>query len=69
MSDLGTLSYYLGIEVAQHEDSISLKQYGYARNFFIKARIDHCNPSQYPMEPKLELIKHEGGTPVDPTAL
>lgn len=67
MSDLGTLSYYLGIEVAQHEDGISLKQSAYARNILIKAGMDGCNPSQYPMEPKLELTKDEGATPVDPT--
>lgn len=69
MSDLGTLSYYLGIEVAQHEDGISLKQSAYARNILIKAGMDGCNPSQYPMELKLELTKDEGGTPVDPTVL
>ncbi|GJV34843.1 zinc finger, CCHC-type containing protein [Tanacetum coccineum] len=32
MSDMGLLSYYLGIEVTQHEDGITLKQSTYARN-------------------------------------
>nr|GEU94320.1 hypothetical protein [Tanacetum cinerariifolium] len=31
MSDMGLLSYYLGIEVTQHEDAITLKQSAYAR--------------------------------------
>lgn len=31
MSDMGKLSYYLGIEVKQSDDSIELKQTGYAR--------------------------------------
>jgi hypothetical protein len=31
ISDLGLLSYYLGIEVEQHEDFITLKQTGYAK--------------------------------------
>lgn len=30
MSDLGVLSYYLGIEVKQNSDGISLSQKGYA---------------------------------------
>ncbi|GJY52448.1 ribonuclease H-like domain, reverse transcriptase, RNA-dependent DNA polymerase [Tanacetum coccineum] len=32
MSDMGLLSYYLGIEVTQHEDGITLKQSTCARN-------------------------------------
>lgn len=67
MSDLGKLAYYFGIEVVQHEGGIMLKQAAYARNLLEKAGMADCNPSKYPMEPKLELRKDEQGDPVNPT--
>ena len=36
MCDLGLLSYYLGIEVEQHEDFITLKLSGYAKKVLAK---------------------------------
>nr|GFC84945.1 hypothetical protein [Tanacetum cinerariifolium] len=67
MSDMGLLSYYLGIEVTQHEDAITLKKSAYARRVLLKTGMADCNPSQSPMEHKLELTKDEGGVPVNPT--
>ncbi|GJU77038.1 ribonuclease H-like domain, reverse transcriptase, RNA-dependent DNA polymerase [Tanacetum coccineum] len=46
MSDMGLLSYYLGIKVTQHEDVITLKQSAYARSVLLKAGMADCNPSQ-----------------------
>ncbi|GKB66925.1 zinc finger, CCHC-type containing protein [Tanacetum coccineum] len=67
MSDMGLLSYYLGIEVTQHEDAITLKKSAYTRSVLLKAGMAYCNPSQSPMEHKLELTKDEGGVSVNPT--
>lgn len=67
MSDLGMLSYYLGIEVNQHKDGLTLKQTNYAISILKKAGMFDCNPCKYPMEPKLQLTKDEEGEPVDPT--
>ncbi|GJX91103.1 NADP(+)-dependent 2-alkenal reductase-like protein [Tanacetum coccineum] len=67
MSDMGLLSYYLGIEVTQHEDGITLKQSAYARNLLLKAGMADCNPSKSPMEHKEELTKDEEGVPVNAT--
>lgn len=39
MSDLGLLSYYLGIEVSQTEDVVALKHSGYVNKVLEKARI------------------------------
>lgn len=69
MSDLGKLSYYLGIEVDQREGYIELKQTAYARNFLEKPGMEGCNPTKYPMEPKLQLDKDEKGKLVNPTEL
>lgn len=67
MSNLGRLSYYLGIEVKQSEGYIELKQTGYARKILEKAGMNDCNPAKYPMDPKELLTKDEGGTAVDAT--
>ncbi|GKA77516.1 zinc finger, CCHC-type containing protein [Tanacetum coccineum] len=61
---MGLLSYYLGIEVTQHEDAITLKKSAYTRSVLLKAGMAYYNPSQSPMEHKLELMKDEGGVPV-----
>ncbi|GJT95008.1 putative RNA-directed DNA polymerase, partial [Tanacetum coccineum] len=67
MRDMGLLSYYLGIEVTQHEDGITLKQSAYARNVLLKAGMADCNPSKSLIEHKEELTKDEGGVLVNPT--
>jgi hypothetical protein len=67
MSDLGLLSYYLGLEVSQGPAGITLRQTAYAAKILEKASMTGCNASATPMEPKLKLLK-EGDTPsVDAT--
>jgi hypothetical protein len=65
MSDLGLLSYYLGIEVIQKPGKILLGQAAYAEKLLEKVGMESCNPASVPMEPKLKLSKHGGGTAVD----
>lgn len=67
MSDLGILSYYLGIEVHQSKDGITISQTGYAKKILKIAGMGECNPSQYPMEPRIRLSKDEDGVPVNAT--
>lgn len=67
MSDLGKLTYYLGLEVEQGKDYICLKQAGYAKKILSKAGMHECNPTKIPLHPKEVINKDEGGTPVDPT--
>lgn len=67
MSDMGKLSYYLGIEEEQGEGYIELKQKGYAKRILEKAGMSECNPTKYPMDPKECINKDEGGRPVDAT--
>ncbi|CAA7021062.1 unnamed protein product [Microthlaspi erraticum] len=57
MSDLGKLTYYLGIEVNQGEDGIEIKQEGYARRIIKEAGLDDCNPTQIPMKFGLKVSK------------
>ncbi|XP_021303721.1 uncharacterized protein LOC110430386 [Sorghum bicolor] len=44
MSDLGVLSYYLGIEVRQGEDAIKLRQRAYALKLLERACMAGCKP-------------------------
>jgi hypothetical protein len=57
MSDLGALSYYLGIEVKQEDQGIGLSQCTYAAKLLEKAGMDSCNSCATPMEAKLKLSK------------
>lgn len=50
MSDLGLLTYYLGIEVKQSSTGIIIKQEAYARRILEEAGLADCNPNSIPME-------------------
>jgi hypothetical protein len=55
MSDLGLLTYYLGIEVKHVREGISLSQGCYARKILEKEGMKDCNSCQVPMQAKLKL--------------
>lgn len=57
MSDLGLLHYYLGLEVTQSKDGITVCQSAYAAKILETTRLAGCNPSHTPMEPRLKLSK------------
>ncbi|XP_047313746.1 uncharacterized mitochondrial protein AtMg00810-like [Impatiens glandulifera] len=66
MSDLGLLSYYLGIVVDQKKDSIEVKQEVYPKKMWKQFAMEDCNSSKYPMEAKLKFGKDVEGSLVDP---
>src|SRR6185437_10981230 len=49
MSDLGLLTYYLGIEVEQGRDAITLRQSSYAQKLVERGGLSGCKPCQTPM--------------------
>jgi hypothetical protein len=55
MSDLGLLSYYLGLEVKQGKGGIAISQGAFARKIVEEAGLKNCNPSATPMETRLGL--------------
>lgn len=67
MSDLGLLRYYLGIEVKQGAEGISLCQGAYAAKLLERCGMGDCNSLQTPMEERLKLSKHSDKPAVDPT--
>jgi hypothetical protein len=67
MSDLGLLSFYLGIEVQQGSSGISLSQTTYARRILDKAGMSNCNSCSTPMEPPRKMSKQSAAPPTPAT--
>jgi Reverse transcriptase (RNA-dependent DNA polymerase) len=67
MSDLGLLSYYLGIEVCQNSQRITLNQSVYAKKVLDKCGMKDYNPTQILMEPRLKLSKESTNPSIDTT--
>jgi hypothetical protein len=55
MSNLGSLSYYLEIEVRQIGDGIELYQKAYAPKILDRVGLRECNGAETPMEACLKL--------------
>ncbi|XP_033138570.1 uncharacterized protein LOC103844422 isoform X1 [Brassica rapa] len=67
MSDLGKLTYYLGIEVTQHQGGITLSQKNYAEKILEEAGMKDCNLAHTPMDSGLKLSKSEEERSIDAT--
>lgn len=67
MTDLGLMSYFLGIEVSQVNGGIFISQKKYAGDILKKFKMDFANPIKTPVEEKLKLTKEGTGEFVDPT--
>ena len=64
MSDLGVLSYYLGIEVQQSTTGITICQGAYAKKLLDTAGLADSNPTSTPIEARLQLRKARTTTTV-----
>jgi hypothetical protein len=60
VKDLGTLSYFLGIEATPQKDGLLLTQQKYIGDLLIKASTVGCNPTSTPMTSTEKLSKEEG---------
>ncbi|KAJ4961986.1 hypothetical protein NE237_021896 [Protea cynaroides] len=68
MTDIGLMSYYLGIEVKQMEKWIFISQEMYAKIQKLKKfKINDCKPINKPVEIGIKLSKNEAREIVDPT--
>jgi Reverse transcriptase (RNA-dependent DNA polymerase) len=65
MSDLGLLSYYLGIAITQMKDGVILCQEGFAHKILKECGMTDYNPTMTPMEARLKLSKESVSLPVD----
>jgi hypothetical protein len=67
MSDLGLLSYYLGMEVQQKPGEITLCQSAYASKIVEQCGMKGCNPTDTPMEQRVKLVSGLKGTEMNVT--
>ncbi|XP_066360937.1 uncharacterized mitochondrial protein AtMg00810-like [Miscanthus floridulus] len=67
MSDLGALSYYLGIEVRQEKEALTLSQSAYASKLLERSGMAECKPRVTVMEERLNLTKASTAAKVDAT--
>ena len=60
IKDLGSLKYFLGLEIARNKTNISLTQRKYALEVLKETGMTSCKPVQTPMEQQLKLSKGSG---------
>lgn len=67
MTDLGVLSYFLGMEFLETAEGIVLHQKKYANDVLKRFNMMNCNPANTPVETKLKLEKGGNEKAIDPT--
>ena len=67
MSDLGALSYFLGINVRQGKEALTLSQSAYASKLLEQSGMAECKPCVTLMEERLKLTKASTAAKVDAT--
>ncbi|KAK2995531.1 hypothetical protein RJ640_022733 [Escallonia rubra] len=67
MTDIGLMSYFLGIEVKQTNRGIFLSQKKYAGDILKKFKMEACNPILIPVEERSKLVKDGSGDFVNAT--
>ena len=67
MTDIGIMSYYLGLEVKQMEEDIFISQESYKKEILRKFNMFDCNPVNTLMESGTILSKIDDGEKVDST--
>ena len=67
MTDLGQLSYFLGIEFKETEAGVVMHQSKYAIDLLVKFQKSNCNPAATPAETGLFMSLNDEGELVDAT--
>ncbi|KAK2966616.1 hypothetical protein RJ640_025301 [Escallonia rubra] len=69
MTDIGLMSYYLGIEVKQRDDEIFISQETYAKDVLKRFNMENYNPIMIsiPIEVEKKLSRHVKEGPIDRT--
>jgi hypothetical protein len=67
MTDLGEMSYFLGMEVKQKDGDIFICQRKYAKEILKKYNMEDCKSMETPMCQKEKLCKDDGTEQVDET--
>jgi len=65
MTDLGLMSFFLGMEVKQAEHEVFICQKKYAKEILKKFKLEDCKAVSTPMNQKEKLCKEDGAEKVD----
>ncbi|CAL8169320.1 unnamed protein product [Prunus armeniaca] len=65
MTDLGSMKYFLGIQVQQSEKGVFMYQEKYAENLLKRFNMLNCKPMDTPMEINLKLSSNDGAPRAD----
>ena len=65
MTDLGLLSYFLGVEFIQRPIGLILTQRGYLQQILTKFEMSHCNLSRVPVQLGIKLQRNMNAPTAD----
>ena len=65
MTNLGLVSYFLGMEVTQDHDGVFISQNKYAKEMLKKLHMEDCKSISTPMNQKEKFGKDDGAEKVD----
>ena len=65
MTDLGLMTYFLGMEIKQDENEVFICQRKYAKEILKKFHMEDCKAMATPMNSKESLNKDDGADKVD----
>ena len=67
MSDVGKLTYFLGMEFTEVVEGLVMHEMKYASDILKRFNMMNCNPSSSPTETNVKLVMNEEEEPVNPT--
>ncbi|VVA23262.1 Hypothetical predicted protein, partial [Prunus dulcis] len=67
VKDLGSLHYFLGVEVIPTTSGLFLSQHHYIRDLLLKAKMDGAKEVSTPLSPSDSLVLNDGTPPTDAT--
>ncbi|KAI5337264.1 hypothetical protein L3X38_016533 [Prunus dulcis] len=65
VKDLGSLHYFLGVEVVPTTTGLFLSQHHYIRDLLLKAKMDGAKEVSTPLSPSDNLVLNDGSPPTD----
>ena len=65
MTDLGLMTFFLGMEIIQDEHEVFICQKKYAKEILKKFKLEECKEMSTPMNQKEKLCKEDGADKID----
>ena len=66
IKDLGSLHYFLGIQIRRSQFGLTLTQSKYALDVLHRFQMENAKPTKTPCRPSVRLVPHDGVSLSDP---